>query len=202
MLMASVGRDRCGGGTRGGASFRRAQREMEKAENKPPPSQNPAAKRKREERARGAASKHNEVVHRTGKGMKKSAPEANRAGRKVAAPTSPRPLKSGLGTWQREKTPVGVELDVQATRQLKERRRRVQERAEKKVRKEIDECAARETPIDECEARATEGDAADESRNAGGDEEKEEEEGKEMNEEERELAAATNGQAPHVVCHF
>ena len=43
---------------------------MEKAENKPPPSQNPAAKRKREERARGAASKHNEVVHRTGKGMK------------------------------------------------------------------------------------------------------------------------------------
>ena len=56
MLMASVGRDRCGGGTRGGAGFRRAQREMEKAENKPPPSQNPAAKRKREERARGAAS--------------------------------------------------------------------------------------------------------------------------------------------------
>jgi hypothetical protein len=44
--------------------------EMEKAENKPPPSQNPAAKRKREERARGAASKHNEVVHRTGKGIK------------------------------------------------------------------------------------------------------------------------------------
>ena len=141
-------------------------------------------------------------MHRTEKGMAKSAPEANRAGRKVGAPTSLRPLKSGLGTWQREKTPVGVELDARATRQLKERRRRVQERAEKKVRKQIDDGAARETPIDECEARATEGDAADESRNAGGDEEKEEEEGKEMNEEERELAAATNGQAPHVVCHF
>ena len=44
--------------------------EMEKAENKPPSSQNPAAKRKREERARrgrGAASKHYVVVHRTGK---------------------------------------------------------------------------------------------------------------------------------------
>ena len=61
--------------------------QMEKAENKPPPSQNPAAKRKREERARGAASKHNEAVHRTGKGVAESAPEANRAVRKVAAPT-------------------------------------------------------------------------------------------------------------------
>ena len=90
--------------------------EREKAENKPPPSQNLVAKRKREERARGVASKHNEVVHRTGKGMVESAPEANRAGRKVAAPTSPRPPKSGLGTWQRKNTPVGVELDVQVTR--------------------------------------------------------------------------------------
>lgn len=91
------------------------EREKEGRENKPPLSQNPAAKRKREERARGAASKHNEVVHRTEKGMVEPAPEANRAGRKVAAPTSARPLKSELGTWQREKTPVGVELDVRAT---------------------------------------------------------------------------------------
>ena len=113
------------------------EKEREKAEKpKPPPSENAAAKRKREERARETAWKHNEKVHRTGQGMAIPAPERKGAGAKFKAPTSPRLLKSGLGTWQREKTPSD-ELDGKQMEQLKRRRRMTEKRAQTKAERQL-----------------------------------------------------------------
>ena len=74
-------------------SLKRANKEMEKGrENaekpKPPPSENAAAERKREEQARDTAWKHNEKVHRTGKGVTIPAPERKGVGAKFKAPTA------------------------------------------------------------------------------------------------------------------
>ena len=79
LLMASVGRDRCSGGTRGGGRhLARAQKEREKVKKpKPLPSENAAAIRKREEQARDAASKQNKVVQ--------SAKEQGRSSRRQRA---------------------------------------------------------------------------------------------------------------------
>ena len=91
---------------------------------KRPPSNKPAAKRKRDERERQAACRTNEEVCRTGHGRPVPVPDA-KAGRKFSAPTSPRLLKNGLGEWAREKTPSG-ELDANERRKLQGRRHKAE----------------------------------------------------------------------------
>jgi len=54
VLMASVGRDRCGGDTRCGESFRRVQMEMEKAENREQAAAPPEPSSQTEERGAGS----------------------------------------------------------------------------------------------------------------------------------------------------
>ena len=81
--------------------------------------QKPATARKRAERERQAVARDNAKVTRTGMG-RMQIEQVVKKERKFAAPTSPRPLPSGRGTWNRETTPVG-DLDDKEKKQLDER---------------------------------------------------------------------------------
>ena len=106
-------------------------------------------------RERTAAANWNENPYHVWR--EKAVSEKGKAGRKPSGPTTPRLLKSGLGGWQREKTPAG-ELDAKAQQKLNERRRRAESRAAAKARAQFQEnfgdgnattaaTAAREAPV-------------------------------------------------------